>query len=57
MTCKGPQGSFIDEYPAKKALDGDFLNLPIITGTNLNEGNLWAHQFIFLQPRSLTLQV
>ncbi|KAJ6570615.1 Alpha/Beta hydrolase protein [Mycena vulgaris] len=40
MTCKGPQGSFIDEYPAKKALDGDFLKLPIITGTNLNEGNL-----------------
>ncbi|KAJ7822533.1 Alpha/Beta hydrolase protein [Mycena olivaceomarginata] len=37
---QGPQGSFIDEYPAKKALDGDFLNLPIITGTNLNEGNL-----------------
>ncbi|KAF7343118.1 Alpha/beta-hydrolase [Mycena venus] len=34
------RGSFIDEYPAKKALDGDFLNLPIITGTNLNEGNL-----------------
>ncbi|KAJ7904048.1 alpha/beta-hydrolase [Mycena leptocephala] len=40
MTCKGPRGSFIDEYPAKKALDGDFLDLPIITGTNLNEGNL-----------------
>ncbi|KAJ7906608.1 Alpha/Beta hydrolase protein [Mycena leptocephala] len=39
VTCKGPQGSLIDEYPAKKVIDGDFLNLPIITGTNRNEGN------------------
>ncbi|KAF7360074.1 Carboxylic ester hydrolase [Mycena venus] len=39
MTCKGPQGSLIDEYPVKKALNGDFLKLPIITGTNRNEGN------------------
>ncbi|KAJ7093132.1 Alpha/Beta hydrolase protein [Mycena epipterygia] len=39
VTCKGPQGSLIDEYPVKKVIGGDFLNLPIITGTNRNEGN------------------
>ncbi|KAJ7708314.1 Alpha/Beta hydrolase protein [Mycena rosella] len=39
VTCKGPEGSLIDEYPAKKVVNGDFLNLPIITGTNQNEGN------------------
>ncbi|KAJ7475500.1 Alpha/Beta hydrolase protein, partial [Mycena galericulata] len=39
VTCKGPPGSLIDEYPAKKVITGDFLDLPIITGTNLNEGN------------------
>ncbi|KAJ7254287.1 Alpha/Beta hydrolase protein [Mycena rebaudengoi] len=36
----GPPGSLIEEYPVKKIIDGDFLTLPIITGTNLNEGNL-----------------
>ncbi|KAF7344804.1 Alpha/beta-hydrolase [Mycena venus] len=52
MVCKGPQGSFIDEYPSKKALDGDFLNLPIITGTNLNEGNLLiGASFLNLSPQ------
>jgi hypothetical protein len=40
VTCKGPPGSLIEEYPVKKIIDGDFLTLPIITGTNLNEGNL-----------------
>ncbi|KAJ7720975.1 Alpha/Beta hydrolase protein [Mycena maculata] len=52
VTCKGPQGSFIDEYPVKKVLDGDFLNLPIITGTNLNEGNLLiGTTFLDLTPQ------
>ncbi|KAJ7131846.1 alpha/beta-hydrolase [Mycena crocata] len=40
VTCTGPKGSFIDEFPAKKIIDGDFLDLPLITGTNLDEGNL-----------------
>ncbi|KAJ7321345.1 Alpha/Beta hydrolase protein [Mycena albidolilacea] len=31
-------GSLIDEYPAK-VIDGDFLTLPIVTGTDQNEGN------------------
>ncbi|KAJ7808742.1 Alpha/Beta hydrolase protein [Mycena olivaceomarginata] len=39
VTCKGPQGSLIEEYPVKKVINGDFLDLPIITGTNKNEGN------------------
>ncbi|KAJ7124006.1 Alpha/Beta hydrolase protein [Mycena crocata] len=38
--CKGPQGSLIEEYPVKKVIAGDFLKLPIITGTNENEGGL-----------------
>ncbi|KAJ6526536.1 Alpha/Beta hydrolase protein [Mycena vulgaris] len=38
VLCKGPGGSFIEEYPAKKVINGDFLELPIITGTNRNEG-------------------
>ncbi|KAK7026256.1 Carboxylesterase [Favolaschia claudopus] len=39
VTCKGPPGSLIDEFPAKKVINGNFLNLPIICGTNKNEGN------------------
>ncbi|KAJ6580755.1 Alpha/Beta hydrolase protein [Mycena capillaripes] len=39
VTCKGPPGSLIDEYPVQKVIGGDFLDLPIITGTNRNEGN------------------
>ncbi|KAJ7599250.1 alpha/beta-hydrolase [Mycena floridula] len=38
--CKGPKGSLIEEYPAKKVIAGDFLDLPLITGTNSNEGTL-----------------
>ncbi|KAJ7129900.1 Alpha/Beta hydrolase protein [Mycena crocata] len=37
--CKGPEGSMISEYPVQKVLDGDFLDLPIISGTNSDEGN------------------
>ncbi|KAJ7659393.1 hypothetical protein B0H14DRAFT_3540515 [Mycena olivaceomarginata] len=39
VTCKGHKGSLIDEYPIKKVINGDFLNAPIITGTNRNKGN------------------
>ncbi|KAJ7183610.1 Alpha/Beta hydrolase protein [Mycena filopes] len=39
VPCKGPPGSLIEEHPVKKVLKGDFLNVPIVTGTNLNEGN------------------
>ncbi|KAJ7016402.1 Alpha/Beta hydrolase protein [Mycena alexandri] len=50
--CKGPKGSLIDEYPAKKVIDGDFLNVPIVTGTNLNEGNfLVGTTFIDITPQ------
>ncbi|KAJ7589199.1 Carboxylesterase [Mycena floridula] len=40
LPCKGPKGSFIEEYPAKKVIAGDFLDLPLITGANSNEGTL-----------------
>ncbi|KAJ7225054.1 alpha/beta-hydrolase [Mycena haematopus] len=51
-TCKGPHGSLIDEYPVKKVINGDFLDLPIITGTNLNEGNfIIGTTFIDMTPQ------
>ncbi|KAJ7732153.1 Alpha/Beta hydrolase protein [Mycena metata] len=50
--CKGPQGSLIDEYPAKKVIDGDFLSVPIVAGTNLNEGNYFVGTtFIDITPQ------
>ncbi|KAJ7798708.1 Alpha/Beta hydrolase protein [Mycena olivaceomarginata] len=52
VTCKGPKGSLIDEYPVKKVINGDFLNAPIITGTNRNEGNyLIGTTFIDITPQ------
>ncbi|KAJ7494230.1 alpha/beta-hydrolase [Mycena galericulata] len=52
VTCKGPQGSLIDEYPVKKVIDGNFLSLPIITGTNRNEGNFAiGTSFLDLMPQ------
>ncbi|KAF8211398.1 alpha/beta-hydrolase [Mycena galopus ATCC 62051] len=50
--CKGPPGSLIDEYPVKKVISGEFLNVPIITGTNLNEGNyIIGPTFLDLTPQ------
>ncbi|KAJ6530861.1 alpha/beta-hydrolase, partial [Mycena vulgaris] len=47
-----PQGSLIEEYPVKKVINGEFLNLPIITGTNLNEGNfLIGTTFLDMTPQ------
>ncbi|KAJ7738106.1 Alpha/Beta hydrolase protein [Mycena metata] len=52
VPCKGPQGSLIDEYPAKKLIDGDFLNVPIVTGSNRNEGNyIVGTTFIDITPQ------
>ncbi|KAJ7478224.1 alpha/beta-hydrolase [Mycena latifolia] len=52
VACKGPAGSLIEEFPVKKVIDGDFLNLPIITGTNRNEGNLIGTSFLDITPQS-----
>ncbi|KAJ6496288.1 alpha/beta-hydrolase [Mycena sanguinolenta] len=50
--CKGPAGSLVDEYPVEKVLNGDFLDLPIITGTNRNEGNFAiGTSFLDLDPQ------
>ncbi|KAJ7478211.1 Alpha/Beta hydrolase protein [Mycena latifolia] len=52
VACKGPAGSLIEEFPVKKVIDGDFLNLPIITGTNRNEGNfVIGTSFIDVTPQ------
>ncbi|KAJ6450776.1 alpha/beta-hydrolase [Mycena sanguinolenta] len=50
--CKGPAGSLIDEYPVEKVINGDFLDLPIVTGTNRNEGNfIIGTSFLDLDPQ------
>ncbi|KAJ7583933.1 alpha/beta-hydrolase [Mycena floridula] len=51
--CKGPQGSLIDEYPAKKIIAGDFLDLPLITGTNTNEGTVLSTAFLDIPEPSI----
>ncbi|KAJ6489004.1 alpha/beta-hydrolase [Mycena sanguinolenta] len=50
--CKGPTDSLVDEYPVQKVINGDFLHLPIITGTNRNEGNfIIGTSFLDLDPQ------
>ncbi|KAJ6468659.1 alpha/beta-hydrolase [Mycena vitilis] len=50
--CVGPQGSLLDEYPVKKVLTGDFLQLPIVTGSNRNEGNfIIGTDFLDMSPQ------
>ncbi|KAF7364316.1 Alpha/beta-hydrolase [Mycena sanguinolenta] len=52
LPCKGPEGSLIDEYPVERVINGDFLNLPIITGTNRNEGTfIIGTSFLDLTPQ------
>ncbi|KAJ6496255.1 alpha/beta-hydrolase [Mycena sanguinolenta] len=50
--CKGPPGSLVDEYPVEKVINGDFLDLPIITGINRNEGTfIIGTSFLDLNPQ------
>ncbi|KAK7014014.1 Alpha/beta-hydrolase [Favolaschia claudopus] len=52
VPCKGGKGSLIDEFPINKFLRGDFLNLPVMTGTTRNEGNLLINTtFLELDPQ------
>ncbi|KAJ7478209.1 alpha/beta-hydrolase, partial [Mycena latifolia] len=47
-----PNSTFIDVLATGKVIDGDFLNLPIITGTNRNEGNfVIGTSFIDMTPQ------
>ncbi|KAK7042739.1 Alpha/beta-hydrolase [Favolaschia claudopus] len=53
--CKGPNGSLIDEYPINKVLRGDFLNVPVLSGTVRNEGNLIINTTLLtLNPQPAT---
>ncbi|KAK7007646.1 Alpha/beta-hydrolase [Favolaschia claudopus] len=50
--CKGGKGSLIEDFPINKLLSGDFLNVPVMTGTTRNEGNLIINTtFLALNPQ------
>ncbi|RPD65119.1 alpha/beta-hydrolase [Lentinus tigrinus ALCF2SS1-6] len=38
----GPAGSFISERPSQRIASGNFLHVPILAGTNLNEGTTFS---------------
>ncbi|PIL31444.1 hypothetical protein GSI_06145 [Ganoderma sinense ZZ0214-1] len=38
----GPAGSFVPERPSERIASGNFLHVPIIAGTNLNEGTTFS---------------
>nr|VWO94043.1 Carboxylic ester hydrolase (EC [Ganoderma boninense] len=38
----GPAGSFVPERPSDRIASGNFLHVPIIAGTNLNEGTTFS---------------
>ncbi|TDL29725.1 alpha/beta-hydrolase [Rickenella mellea] len=46
LPSRGPEGSMIPELPSVRTSSGDFFRVPLITGTNLDEGTLFGLSFL-----------
>ncbi|OCH95752.1 alpha/beta-hydrolase [Obba rivulosa] len=54
----GPLGSFVTERPSQRLASGNFLHVPILAGTNLNEGTSFSEAVFNLSvPPSLETEV
>jgi len=53
----GGPGSFMPVRPSQQIATGNFLHLPYLAGTNLNEGTIWAKTLLAMpETNSLTVE-
>ncbi|OBZ79051.1 Lipase 3 [Grifola frondosa] len=53
----GPPGSFVPERPSARIASGNFLHVPILAGTNLNEGTVFSQSDLLIDPSTVTSDV